>query len=354
MRSTKPEILAFISAAIAVAALVLFYTIHYYLVGERFTFLSLLGLIAALFASIYFVNKYILSKFIYDKIKLIYKTIHSLKLNKEEKYSKLNQIKGDAISTVSNEVVEWAQNKTDEIEQLKKLEVFRKEFLGNVSHELKTPIFNIQGYVLTLLNGAYKDQQVAVDYLGKTERNIERMISIVEELETISRYETGEFELEKTSFDIISLTKEVIDFLEPSSRSKEIKLFIVNDNLPSKLVFADRLRIRHVLTNLLSNSIKYGRQGGRTKVSLYDMDENILIEVSDNGIGISAEHLPRLFERFYRVDKSRSRLQGGSGLGLAIVKHILEAHKQTINVRSKQDVGSTFSFTLKKSGRIIL
>jgi two-component system phosphate regulon sensor histidine kinase PhoR len=351
MKTTKPAVLSVISALLVTLLLILLYLIHVLFVDADYQWISFIILILFVGFSVYFVNKYILEKFIYDRIKLIYKNIHSQKLSKEEKQNRLNQAKGDAIATAGNEVMDWAHRKTEEIEQLKKLETFRKEFLGNVSHELKTPITNIQGYILTLLGGASKDAVLTKDYLEKTERNIERMISIVDELETISRYETGEIVLEKVHFDIVSLTREVFEFLEPMAVAADIKLFIssANNRVESINVYADRFRIRQVLSNLLANSIKYGNKGGRTKVSFYDMDEHILIEVSDNGIGIAPEHLPRLFERFYRVDKSRSRQQGGSGLGLSIVKHILEAHKQTINVRSTKGLGTTFSFTLSNS-----
>lgn len=297
----------------------------------------------------YFFYKIILDKFIYEKIRLIYKTIHDLKSPKRP--YKSSPLRGDNIIEKTNQdVLEWAKNKTKEIDDLKKLEAYRREFLGNVSHELKTPIFNIQGYVLTLLEGGIDDPQINRKYLERTEQSIDRMISIIEDLEAISRFETGEMRLEFENFDIVALTAEVMEDLEVKAGKKNIRLFMVRNYDTPIYVFADRQRIRQVLTNLLVNSIKYGVEDGRTKISFFDMDENILIEVTDSGIGIPREELPRVFERFFRGDRSRARKsgEGGSGLGLAIVKHIIEAHNQTINVRSTLGVGSTFAITLKK------
>jgi two-component system phosphate regulon sensor histidine kinase PhoR len=299
--------------------------------------------------SSYFIFSFILQRFIYDKIKIIYKTILSLKVPKEEK-NKTIDLHEDIISKVQEDVTGWAEDNKKEIDDLKKLELYRKEFLGNVSHELKTPIFNIQGYILTLLDGAMDDPEVNLEYLRKSEKNIERMINIVQDLEIITQLETGEIKLEFSKFNIVALIREIYEMLEIKAKQNKIS-FSFHDTVNSDTevnVYADKEKIRQVLINLIENSIKYGGEGGRTKVSFYDMDENVLIEVSDNGIGIDPKHLPRLFERFYRVDKSRSRNQGGSGLGLAIVKHIIESHKQTVNIRSAPGVGSTFAFTLKK------
>lgn len=301
------------------------------------------------FASFYTFS-IIVRKFIYDKIKIIYKTISNYRFPKGEKNIDI-QLNKDILTSMNIEVENWAKNKRDEIENLKKLENFRREFIGNISHELKTPIFNIQGYVLTLLDGAINDTQVNMEYLDKTEKNVERLIAIVEDLGIISQLESGEMRLDYAKFDIMTLTREIFEHLEPKANKSNIRFLInpQNDTEKPVMVFADKEKIRQVLVNLIDNSVKYGTENGRTKVSFYDMDENVLIEVSDDGIGIESNHISRLFERFYRVDKSRSRNIGGSGLGLAIVKHILESHQQSINVRSLPGVGSTFSFTLKKA-----
>ncbi len=252
------------------------------------------------------------------------------------------------IDNLNTEILAWADDRKNEIERLKKLEVYRKEFLGNVSHELKTPVFNIQGYILTLLDGGLEDPSINRNYLVRAEKSVDRMITIIDDLEAISQLETGELQLEPERFDLTALIKDVVDAQEIKAMERGIILTMTNDN-KSVFVYGDRFRIRQVLVNLVVNSVKYGKQNGETKIRFYDAGDTISIEVSDNGIGIAKQHLPRLFERFYRVDKSRSREQGGTGLGLAIVKHIIEAHNQTINVMSTQGVGTVFSFTLKKA-----
>lgn len=296
----------------------------------------------------YLILRYALEKFIYDRIKLVYKAIHKQKLNKDDKKDQIVSIHGDIIGKVGEEVENWANDRKEEIDELRKMEVYRREFLGNVSHELKTPLFNLQGFVLTLMDGGLHDPKINLDFLEKSQKNIERMITIVEDLEVISRLETGEATPLLSNFPITMLVREVMEFLEPKASERNIKLLFAAEYNDTMIVRADKEKIRTVLTNLILNSIKYGISGGRTKISFYDMDENYLIEISDNGVGIEEKHISRLFERFYRVDKHRSRAEGGSGLGLAIVKHIIEAHDQTINVRSAPGVGSTFSFTLKK------
>ncbi len=255
----------------------------------------------------------------------------------------------DIIGNVSKEVTEWEKNRTDEIAELKKMEVFRKEFLGNVSHELKTPIFSIQGYLHTLLEGGLDDPEVNVNYLNRAAAAVERLCLIVDDLEAISKLESGEMVLDQRTFDLRELVRDVFDSLELRANERKIRLGLKEGSERPVFVYADKERIRQVLVNLVVNSIKYGKDNGSTLIGFYDMDEHILVEVTDNGIGIDPIHLPRLFERFYRVDKSRSREQGGTGLGLSIVKHILEAHKQGIKVRSTYGIGTTFTFTLLKS-----
>jgi two-component system, OmpR family, phosphate regulon sensor histidine kinase PhoR len=322
-----------------------------YVVGSflffPFQILPLFYFDVLLFLFCYFVFRYTLDKFIYTKIKLIYKTIHNLKAPKGDE--KLSEIKAGTLENVSLEVQKWGEVQQQEIENLKEMARYRREFLGNISHELKTPIFNIQGYVLTLLDGGLADPSINKNYLLKTENSINRMIAVVEDLEDISRLESGALQLNYSRFDAVQMAKEVFDFLEDKAKKNKNNLFFAQTYERPIWVEADKKRIRQVFINLLENAIKYGMEkGGKTKVSFFDMDENILIEVTDNGIGIPADSIPRLFERFYRTDKSRSRDQGGSGLGLAIVKHIIVAHQQTINVRSTVGVGTTFAFTLKK------
>lgn len=295
----------------------------------------------------YFLFEEALEKYIYRKIKVIYKTIHRLKVAKDDSSRKVD-LNEQIIDEVKKEVEDWADNYQKELDSLKNLEAYRRDFLGNISHELKTPIFNMQGYLLTLLDSELKDEKINLPYLKKASVNLDRLNTIVQDLEAISKLESGELQLELQEFNIRDLAAEVCFELEKMAEDKKISLKLKDSPNLDSIVLADREGIRQVLTNLITNSIKYGKEGGRTQIGFYDMDQNLLIEIADNGLGINQKHLPRLFERFYRVDKSRSRVQGGTGLGLSIVKHIIEGHKQTINVRSAEGMGSTFGFTLEK------
>lgn len=294
---------------------------------------------------------YSLEFFIYRKIKLIYKTIHSLKTQKYDAKLSNFDLMSDPISNMNKEVISWATDQKEQMEELKKLAEFRKEFLGNVSHELKTPIFNIQGYIHTLIDGALDDPEVNVHFLKKAARSADRLSDLVADLLAISQLESGELIMEMEKFDINALVKDVYEQLEVRAKERGMSLIIKEGCNRPTYVYADKYRTRQVIVNLVINSIKYGKEFGATTAGYYDMDENILIEIADNGEGIAQEHLPRIFERFYRVDKSRTRESGagGTGLGLAIVKHIIEAHNQTINVRSTIGQGTTFGFTLKKA-----
>ncbi|MFN5705548.1 MAG: sensor histidine kinase [bacterium] len=305
-------------------------------------------IVGVTFVFSYFIFLYAIEIFIYRKIKLVYKNIHSLKVRRlDPKPSDFDM--SDPINEMEKEVRGWAEDESKEIEQLRTMERYRKEFLGNVSHELKTPIFNIQGYINTLLDGAIDDPEVTIRFLKKAAKSTDRIASLVEDLESISQLESGFLTMELEEFDINELIHDVFESLSMRAAEKNARIdFKEGCDVPF-IVEADKDRIRQVIVNLLVNSIKYGKENGYTLIGLYDMDENVLIEVTDNGIGIEEEHLPRLFERFYRVDKSRSRDAGGTGLGLAIVKHIIEAHNQTINVRSTKGIGTTFGFTLKKA-----
>ena len=282
---------------------------------------------------------YFLKRLFFEKIRIIYKNIYKFKGT-----SNLSQMN---IEKVEQEAEEWANAKEEELNAYKQDQGYRREFLGNVSHELKTPIFNIQGYVQTLLDGGLADKNINLKYLERTNKSVDRMINIVEDLEVISRLETEQSPLDFRSFNIVQLANEATEALELKANEMNIKLKVVNE-CQTNFAVGDRDKIQQVFINLLSNSIKYGKEGGETIIRFCNMDNNMLIEVSDNGIGIEEDSLDRLFERFYRVDKNRSREIGGTGLGLAIVKHILEGHNQTINVRSTKDVGSTFSFILEK------
>ena len=296
-------------------------------------------IISVFFILLFFIFKTIINQFIYEKLKVIYKNIY--------KYKRSSAIIETNLDHVDSEVLKWAKNRIVEIDKEKTSEKFRRDFLGNVSHELKTPIFNIQGYIQTLIDGAIHDNEVNTRYLERANKSVDRMITIVEDLETITRLESEEITIQLEKVDIKNIVRDVFEQLELKTNKRGIRL-IELEYTGNTSVKCDKEKIFQVLLNILSNSIKYGKENGKTEVRYYDMGENILIEIADDGIGIQKKHLNRLFERFYRVDKDRSRKMGGSGLGLAIVKHIVEAHKQTINVRSTFKEGSTFSFTLKK------
>lgn len=293
----------------------------------------------------YFVVHYLVDKFIYRRIKLIYKSIYKVKTaakNNPEDFE-------DVIKNVEDEVKDYRIKKAAEIDELKKMEQYRKDFLGDVSHELKTPIFNTQGYIETLLEGAISDSDVNKIYLKKASKNLDRLSEIVEDLVLISKHESGNLDLQLSKFNIIDLIKDVFEQQEMTADLKDIKLEIKKDVPNSILVKADKRKIQTVLNNLVNNAIKYGKEDGLVLASAYTMEDNVLVEITDNGPGIEQEHLPRLFDRFYRIDKHRSRFDGGTGLGLAISKHIMEAHKQTIHVRSTIDIGTTFGITLDKA-----
>ena len=293
---------------------------------------------------------YLLEKYIYSKIKLIYKLIHNLKLGKDLKDALGEYVSSDPINDVENEVKEWAGAKKKEIDLLKKQEQFRKEFLSNVSHEFKTPLFAIQGYIETLQDCLIDDPEMAVKFLKKAEKNVERLSYLINDLDSSSKLETGEIPIDYQKFDFVLLAKEVMESLEDKAKKREIKLFFKEKYMHPAFVNADREKIRQVMINLISNSIKYGNTNGSTAIKIFELHDQYLVEVTDDGIGIDEKHLSRLFERFYRIDSHRSREVGGTGLGLAIVKHILEAHQQIISVRSTLQIGTTFAFTLQKLG----
>ena len=320
----------------------------YYLLITGFSFLFMIVGLALFFIIAFYIIQFAIHKFILEKIRPIYKIIDFIP--QKEKEVKLKLTPGFVeLADVEQDVENWAQNQLQEIERLKELERYRKDFVGNVSHELKTPIFNIQGYILTLLEGGLEDPSINKLYLTRTEKSIDRMISIVEDLESINKLETGELKPQFSIFDIVKIVEDVIEMEQ--RLAKERKIWLTFADKPDKplMVKADRKRIIEVLTNLVVNGLKYGKKNGFVKVGFYDFDDKIMIEVTDNGIGIDKKDLSRVFERFFRVDKSRSREQGGTGLGLSIVKHIIEAHNQTINVQSVLNEGTTFTFTLEKA-----
>jgi len=295
---------------------------------------------------IFIVIRFLLNKFVIEKLALIYNFIHDTRLkNSKLKKEKLNIT---SIEDVKSDLVKWAEDTEKQIQSLRSLEEYRKNFVGNVSHELKTPIFSIQGYLHTLLEGGIYDENINMKYLERAAQNADRLQNIVEDLEGIAKLESGKLELKLHKFDIKTMVNEVIQDFNISALESNITIGLKQGADASFMIECDREMIRQVLINLITNSIKYGKKKGRTEIAFYDMGNNVLIEISDNGIGIESKHLNHLFDRFYRVDPSRSRMLGGSGLGLSIVKHIIEAHQQTIKVTSTVGEGSIFSFTLNK------
>ncbi len=309
----------------------------------------LMGVVAfiLMFIGSYILISFVLETFIFRKIKLIYKFIYQTKASKREETYYKYILPKKTINEVKEDVEKWAAQRSAEIELLKKTEVYRKEFLQNLSHEIKTPVFAIQGYVDTLLNGAINDPNNSIKFLENTSKNVDRLVALLEDLDEISKLETNEETLHKEYFVIQDLIKEVYDLLSIKMEEKNIKASIKKGCESPINIFADKEKIRQVITNITSNAIKYGKQNGSIIASIYNTDEkNILVEFSDDGIGMAEEHLQRIFERFYRTDFGRSRNKGGTGLGLAICKHIIEAHNQTIHARSALNVGTTIGFTL--------
>ncbi len=304
---------------------------------------------AGTFLVAYGIYFYTLQTFIYRKIKVIYKFIFQTKATKREAFFYNSILPQKSIEDVARDVAQWAEQRKDEIDLLKQNESFRKEFLMNLAHELRTPIFTAQGYVDTLLNGALTDPEVNVRFLTNAARSIGRLVRLVDDLNEISKLESGSIPVVEEVFVIQELVREVYEELEMQAAEKLMHLTLKQGTEGGIEVRADRPKIRQVLTNLVENAIKYGNEGGTVVTGCYLTDgQRVYIDISDNGPGIAGVHLPRLFERFYRVDKSRNRQVGGTGLGLAIVKHLVEAHGQTITVRSKPGVGSSFGFTLRK------
>jgi two-component system phosphate regulon sensor histidine kinase PhoR len=308
------------------------------------------GIAIALFAICcytfsFFVIQYRVERFIYRRVKKIYDDLTLL----ESTTLRKQPITTD-MATLTREIDKYARDKKLEIESLKVREEYRKEYLGNVSHELKTPLFTVQGYISTLMEGGIEDKKIRDKYLERAEKGVERLIYIVKDLDMITKLEAGDLSLNIETFNIVELVKNVFDLLEMKAAKKKITLMFDIDYNEPILVNADKERIQQVLSNLIVNSIKYGRSKGTTEVSIENLIKNkVIVRVTDNGEGITKTNLPRLFERFFRVDKSGSRKEGGSGLGLSIVKHIIEAHDEKIYVESEIGVGSEFSFTLEKA-----
>ncbi len=322
--------------------LVLLFVLKFALI--EISYFHILIIVFSTFLFSFFALQYRVEKFIYQRVKKIYDDVSLL-----ETSTFRNQPITTDMATLTKEVQKFATDKKFEIETLKIREEYRREFLGNVSHELKTPLFTVQGYLLTLLDGAMNDENIREKYLNRAEKGVERLIYIVKDLDMITKLETGEIHLELSEFDIVEVVQNVFDLLEMRASKKNITLTFDKNYKQKILVFADQEKVQQVVTNLVMNSIKYGKEKGTTEISIEDLTQNkVIVRITDNGEGIQKKHISRLFERFYRVDKSGARSEGGSGLGLAIVKHIVEGHNEKIYIESEFGVGSEFSFTLEK------
>ena len=348
MRNRKP-IFLLLTGSITVGIASFVFLLLLYLFSDQFpTYLLFVGPLT-ITASTYLIFAYLINVFLRDRLQLIYRSIRKGKFTKEnETRFKLTD---DVITNVEEATIEWTEERNKEISKLKEQEEFRREFLGNLAHELKTPIFAIQGYILTLLDGALEDENVNKMFLERASKATDRITRILEDLDQITRLEVEDLKVEFKPFDIVELAREVFESFEIIAKEKNINLKCDKEYPNGIYVLGDRGKIGQVLTNLIGNSIFYGNNGGETVARFFSVDEIVTIEISDNGPGIEEKSMARLFERFYRVEKSRNRNEGGSGLGLAIVKHIIESHDQTITVRSTIGIGSTFSFTLDKSNR---
>lgn len=343
IKNISPRQLSFITAlglAVPVCLLVLLIEKRWQPAAISFCIILLGG---------YLLISFVLEKFIYRKIKLIYKFIYQTKATKREETYYKYILPRKSIDEVREDVEAWAKENKQEIELLRQNEQFRKEFLQNLSHEFKTPVFAIQGYVDTLLQGALENPEVNKRFLEKTATNVERLTNLLNDLDEISKLERGELVLFKQNFIIQDLVKDVFESISIMAEQRNIRCSIKKGCESPLTVFADKEKIRQVLLNLVENSIKYGKKNGSIAASMYNIDgTHILVELSDDGIGIPEKYLPRIFERFYRTDEGRSIDTTGSGLGLAICKHIVEAHGQTIHVRSREDIGTTIGFTLER------
>lgn len=329
--------------ALASSAIMAVFTVNiYYFIGN----FMVMGVFS------YLLIHYVLQEYIYRKVKLIYKFISNTKASQREEFYNQEILPLKTLDEVKEEVEKWAEDRKVEIERLESNEQFRKEFLMNLAHELKTPIFTTQGYIDTLLDGALHDEKVNMQFLQNASKSIDRLAELVKDLDEISKLESNRIPIVKQEFVIQNLVKDVYAELSQKASLKKIKLSIKKGCEAAVEVFADEQKIKQVLVNLVENSIKYGKENGETTAGIYEVDnKTVFIEISDNGIGISEDQVLRVFERFYRTDSARSRSDGGTGLGLAIVKHIIEAHNHSVTCRSTIDVGSSFGFTLDKSIR---
>ena len=344
MKNITAKQIALFIALINVAIVITIFSFFYFFNDVNYIIFTLFGVLFT-FVFTYIPVLFILQYFILNRIDPIYKTIESIKIPHQKLFEKIED--KDLIKELNTEVMSWANEKAKEIEQLKFNETLRKEFIGNIAHELKTPIFNIQGYVLTLLDGAMDDKDITKKYLKRSAQNISRMITIIRDIDTITRLESRIQKLNIKKFNLSKLITEVIELLDIKKEQYHIIIDFDEQKYNDIFVLADREKLYELINNLLVNSLKYRKENGHTKIYMRRELRKVFVSIEDNGIGIAQENLPRIFERFYRVDKSRSRERGGSGLGLSIVKHIIEAHHEQIEVESSPGRGTKFTFSLQ-------
>src|SRR5690554_197810 len=344
MKNIKPLQILLIGAVVQILLVVsLLWIYSAFVTSIDFLYIILISVVSTSLS--FGIGFFLLKYFIQDRIHTIYRIIdHGTSLKVNEPKVDLSK---DVLGKAANESMVWARERKKEITKLKEQAAFRRDFLGNLAHELKTPVFSIQGYILTLLEGGLEDEKVNRKFLERAAFSAERMTEILEDLDQIMNLEVNKVALKMESFDLVKLTKDIINSFEERSIEKLVKVSMDKKYEPI-FVKADRSKISQVLTNLIANSINYSKENGATTIRFYPINQSLITEVSDNGIGIAEQNIPRLFERFYRVEQSRNRNEGGSGLGLAICKHIIESHNETISVKSKLDEGTTFSFSLKK------
>lgn len=337
MRPIQILLLSSLLSLVWLVAILLFYSNYIHFVP--FSHIAIIAFIGV--AMFLIIGRFFLKTYIEEKIRSIHRIINYG--SKPE--VKLNE---DVIGLTMKETLRWEKERKEELLELRKEANFRREFLGNLAHELKTPVFSVQGYILTLLEGGLEDEKVNRKFLERAAFSTERMVDIIEDLDQIMKLESNEITLNLQVFNLLKLTKEIVDFLEEKSQEKFIDIKIEEKEVPIN-VKADQAKIGQVLTNLISNAINYSNEKTEIHIQFYPLGESIVTEISDNGIGIAERDIPRLFERFYRVEQSRNRNKGGSGLGLSICKHIIESHNETITVKSEVGKGSTFSFSLRKA-----
>ena len=314
--------------------------------GLDLSALYLIIVFITVFIIIFYAIIFAIEKFIYNRIKLLYRSAQIFRSKKALEEMNLD-MRTDVLGEVSKEVAKWMVEQHNTIDQLEEREAFRREFIGNLSHELKTPVFSIQGYILTLLEGGLEDNDINIRFLEKAADGVERITNLLNDLDAITKLESGQVNISKNRFDFAKLAKQIAEEFESKAQKRKITIAVQNPSEKPIWVFADRVKISQVLTNLIINAINYGKKGGYINIGYHKFDNKIIIEVEDNGIGIKEEDVLRIFERFYRVEKSRARQKGGTGLGLAIVKHILDSHNETITLRSSPGEGSVFSFSLR-------